>query len=128
MRSLLSTSEFDFRFACGYTKNPQQIQLSEKDNFIRSIWLHYVLFQPLAEIDQLRKGLLDTLQVRLLAITHGSKFRLLLAHSTVFDITAEYLQETFAIQYADNGSNKRTQEEAIIMHWTEYLDECKGKS
>ena len=104
----------------------QNIELAEKESFVRSIWLHYVLFQPLAELDQFRSGLLDTLQLELLSITHGEKLQSLLAQSTAFDVTAEYLQESFIALYSDNGSNDRTLEEAIVMHWVDYLDECKG--
>ena len=127
MKALLSSSEFDFRFSCGSTRNVQQIQVQEKEDFIRSIWLHYVLFQPLGELDQLRQGLLDTLQVRVLSLSHGTKLRSLLAYSKVFEVTTDYLQEAFVIDYSPNGSNKRTSEEAIVLHWMEYLEECKGQ-
>ena len=45
---------------------------------------------------------------------------------SLFDITLEYLQDAFIIQYSLNGSNNRTKEEAIVMHWFEYIYNCKG--
>ena len=42
----------------------------------------------------------------------------------IFDIlyvTVSYLQDSFAIQYSDNGSNNRTKEEAVIFHWTSQI-------
>lgn len=127
LRLLLSDKEFDFRFACGYTKPTQQIELSDKKEFIRSIWLHHVLFGPHAELEQLRKGFQETLQVQLLVCIHGDEVRALLASSTLFDVTVKYLQDSFVIQYSDNGSNDRTKEEAVMLFWFEYISNCKGE-
>lgn len=117
---------FDFRFTCGYTKPTHLVELKDKDDFAYSIWLYNVLFSPYAELEQLQKGFQETLQLQLLVCIHGQEVRALLAYSTMFDVTVEYLQEAFAIQFSDNGSNKRTKEEAIIFHWLEYISDCKG--
>ena len=93
MKTLLSSPEFDFRFSNGFTRNVQQMQIKERENFIQAIWLPYVLFQPLGELDQLRQGLLDTLQVRVLSITYGKELRSPLIHSKIFEVTIDYLQE-----------------------------------
>ena len=117
----------DFRFQSGYTKPAHNIELKDKDNFVRSIWLHHVLFQPYAELDQLRKGFQETLQLHLLACIHSEELRALLAYSTMFNVSVEYLQDMFVIQYSDNGSNNRTKEEAVVLFWFEYITNCKGK-
>lgn len=126
LRSLLSEDTFDFRFTCGYNKPTQQIELRDKYDLSRSIWLHHVLYNPHAEMEQLRKGFHETLRVHILICLHENEIRALLACSTVFDVTVSYLQESFAIQYSDNGSNNRTKEEAIIFHWLEYISNCNG--
>ena len=43
----------------------------------------------------------------------------------MFEVTVVCLQDAFAIEYSDNGSNHRTKE-AIVMHWFEYISNCKG--
>lgn len=48
--------------------------------------------------------------------------------STVFDITTEYLCDSFVVYYSDNGSNNRTKEEATVFHWYEYVPECDNVS
>lgn len=48
--------------------------------------------------------------------------------STTFDVTPEYILDCFMIRYSDQGSNGRTREEAIIMHWTDYVMECEDVS
>ena len=125
-QSLLSDNAFHFRFACGYTKPTHQIQLNDKEEFAHSIWLHHVLFRPCAELEQLWKGFQETLQIQLLVCVPGEEVRALLSYSTLFNVTLGYLQDAFAIQYSDNGSNKRTQEEAIEFHWFEYISNCEG--
>ena len=43
---------------------------TDQDEFIRAVWLHYVLFQPYAEMQQFQQGLKDTLQLDLLFTLH----------------------------------------------------------
>ena len=87
LRSVITDKAFHFRFACGYTKPTHTIELKDKDEITNSIWLHHVLFQPYAELEQLRKGFQETLQVQLLVCLHGEEIRALLAFSTVFDVS-----------------------------------------
>ena len=47
--------------------------------------------------------------------TYAEVARGLLAASTAFNVTADYFCNAFVIQYSDNGSNKRTKEEVIII-------------
>ena len=119
---------FDFRFSCGYTKPTTLITLDDKEDLVRSIWLHFVLFQPHAELEQLRKGLYQTLRFELLVRSHPNEVWGVLAASTVFDVTPKYLCDSFAVQYSDNGSNNRTKEEAIVFYWYEYVLECDNVS
>ena len=106
LHSLLNDSAFDFRFTCGYS--------------------NYVLFSPHAELEQLRTGFLETLQVERLLCLHDDKMRALLAYSPLFDVTVEYLLDAFVIRYSLDKSNNRTKEEAISIHWFEYISNCKG--
>ena len=60
LQLLLSEATFDFRFTCGYNKPTQQIELKDKHDLSRSIWLHHVLYNPHAELEQLRKSFRET--------------------------------------------------------------------
>ena len=103
---------YNFRYACGYCKPIQQIN---KKEFLNAVWLHYVFFQPHAELVQLKSGFWETLQVELLACMHGKEIRAYLACSPAFNVSVKCLQEMFAIRYSDNGTNDRTKEEAVII-------------
>ena len=56
--------------------------------------------------------------------TYAEKAWGLLAASTAFNVTTDYLCDAFVIQYSDNGSNNRTKEEAIIFMWYDYITDC----
>ena len=124
LQALLKDHEFNFLYQCGYTKPIDSIKLSEKDQLIRCVWLHHVLFQPHAELDQLRKGLYNTLQFDHLVHSHAKEVWGLFAASDVFDVTPKYLCDEFAIQYSPNGSNTRTSEQAVVMLWFDYVTDC----
>ena len=101
--------------------------LADKDEFIRAIWLHHVFFLPHAELEQLCKGFRDTLQVELLACLHGELLHSVLAATQAFDPTSKHLIDELIISYSDDGSNNRTKEEAIMLNWSEYVNECEEK-
>ena len=121
-RTLLNADNFGFQFSCGYTKPTTLLTLDDQEDLVRSIWLHFVLFQPHAELEQLWKGLYQTLRFELLVCSHPNEVWGVLAASTVFVVTPEYLCDSFVVQYSDNGSNNRTKEEAIL--WILWIWSC----
>ena len=40
----IQKEEFDFRFNCGYSKPTATMDISDKDEFVKAIWLHHVFF------------------------------------------------------------------------------------
>ena len=41
-------------------------------------------------------------------------------------LSTSFMQEIFLMQYSPDGSNSRTHEEAVIMNWFNYLQDCVG--
>ncbi len=126
LRSLLATDDFNFLFYYGYSKSTVNAMLEDKEDIIRSVWLHFVFFHPHAELEQLRKGFRESLQVELLICQYSDEAWRLLASSSSFDITVDHIADSFAVAYSDNGSNDRTKEEAIVFFWYEYISEVSG--
>ena len=110
--------ELDFRFECGYSKPTNRVELSDKYQIIKSVWLHYIYFLPNVELQQLRRGIHDTLQLGLLVCSNSSTLLSLLMASSAFEVSSDYLLDSFIIKYSEQGSNRRTVEEAIIVNWT----------
>ena len=61
VKLVVSNDLSDVLFECGYNKPLTNIQLSHREEIVKVVWLHYVFFRPHAELDQLRKGFLETL-------------------------------------------------------------------
>ena len=119
--------KLDIRFECGYPKPTCQLELSDSEKLIKALWLHYTFFLPHAELEQLHRGLRDTLQLDALICNYPCEIRSLLVASPNFNVTPDYLLDAFSIEYSEQGNNKRTAEEAIILYWTEYVMESAGE-
>ena len=124
---LLKREEFDFRFQCGYQKPMPSVTLEDKEMLIRCVWLHFVLYSPLAELKQLQKGLLEILQFKHLVDNYTKEVWGLLAASNMYEITSKFLCDSFVVQYSFNGSNNRIQEESIVFSWYEYISDCADR-
>lgn len=66
----------------------------------------------------------QTLQFEVLLVKYSREMWGILAASTLFDITAKILIDSFVVHYSPAGSNMRTKEEAIVYFWSEYVTEC----
>ena len=124
MQSLLSKDEFSFRLQCGYSKPVAHVTLDDRQEVVRNVWLHFVLFHIHAELEQLRNGLRDTLQFELLIISYPSEVWGLFASSDAFNVTSNYLCDSFVIHYSPSGSNNCTKEETIVFYWNQYVFDC----
>ena len=113
--------ECSFRFECGYNKPSTIISLEDKEEMVHYIWLHHVLFHPHAALEQFKRGLLETHQFQHLVKSYPKEVWGLLASSTAFNVTPQYLCDAFAVQYSINGSNNRTKEEAVVFMWYDYI-------
>ena len=122
-------SDVDFIYSSGFTKPISKITIDDRDQLIRTMWLHYTIYHPHAELEQLRIGLCDTLDVGTLVVTHPRCMWSLLASKGLhLAVTCDdYLIDSFVINFSCQGSNSRILEESIIFKWFEYITECEGK-
>lgn len=98
--------------------------MNDKDDLVRCVWLHHVHFQIHAELEQLHKGVYQTLQFELLTISYLDAVWGMFAASDNFRVTPAFLCDSFSVQYSHNGSNNLTKEETIVLHWNEYIYNC----
>lgn len=126
----IKDEKYDFRFNCGHIKPTTAMSIDDKAEFIRSIWLHHIFFMPHAELEQMRKGFRETLQIELLVCLHGELIHSVLASTKAFDPTPKHLIDEVVVTYSPERPNKRTQEEAVMLFWSDCVCECEveGKS
>ena len=60
-QAMVGSSEFDFRFDCGYFKASSHVKLVDRPELVRAIALHYLVLRNHSEIEQIRNGLMETL-------------------------------------------------------------------
>lgn len=121
-------NDLDMRFDCGFGKPTNKLELSDKDPLIKAIWLHYVHFLPLSELQQLRKGLRETLQLEVLCCVHSDMMFTFLVGSSNFSVTPQFLLDSFVVLYSEHGTNRRTMEESVMLHWHDYVIDNESKS
>lgn len=120
-------SEMSFRYECGYQKPTDAMTLSDKHTLIKAVWLYHVFKKINAELSQLQKGMRETLKMDSFAATYPRKLLLCLVSSTLFNVTPPFFLDTVIVKYSLAGSNSRTAEEAVILHWNDYILACAGK-
>ena len=64
--------------------------------------------------------------MELLICLYPDEVRSLLCACSVFNVTAAFLLDSFVTHYSENGTNKRTLEEAVMLNWSEYVTDCSG--
>ena len=85
-----------------------------------------LLFRVHGELQQLRNGLLGTLHLEHLCEAHPNLLWSLLVADKK-RLTAASFQEMFLVCYSAQGSNDRMAEEAIVMSFYDYLQDCEGE-
>ena len=83
----------------------------------------YFLGVPHAELVQLSKGIRETLQLEMIISTHPKEVYGFLVALSSFDVTADFL---IVIHCSEQGHNKRTYKESIMLEWCDYVMECAG--
>ena len=114
--------ESDFRFEAGYTK--PFVTLADKEEFLRSIALHYTLLISLSELNQFTDGL-KTCSILHLLRENPDMFRSLLEVSNA-KLTAEDIDSVFVPQFSPVGSNKLTIEQNIIFTFNQFLEDVEN--
>ncbi len=89
LQQVFRTNDFDFLFTSGYAKPTCQVTLQDKDQLVKDVWLHNVLFHPRSELEQLKKSIVDTLEMNCLITMYRDSIWGLLASSSSFDVTPD---------------------------------------
>ena len=114
--------ESGFRFEAGYTK--PFVTMSDKDEFLRCIALHYTVLVPLSELNQFVDGL-KTCNILQLVREDPDMFRSLFEVSNT-KLTAEDIDSIFDPQFSPVGSNKFSIEQKIIFNFNQYLEDVEN--
>lgn len=117
----MSSEEYEYRYYCGVNKPASCFKFSQKQQVLDAMCLHYSVLVSLAELEQMRRGL-SIQHFNTLMESFPRQMREAFCPQ-VHEITSEQLQDMFTPLFSTVGSNKRKQEEAIVMMWFRYLQQ-----
>ena len=121
---MVRSSDYEFFVECGITKPVVKMNPADKETLVSAVCLHYAILGSLAELEQLKRGL-QAVRFGSLMEGHASLFKQLFLPCNK-QVTADFIQDLFHVEYSDPGSNNRVKEEAIMMNWVSYLQELEG--
>ena len=118
----MSEDDYDFRFACGYTKPVANLTTSNIDEIVLCLALHLIIYSNKAELDQICEGLklgglfwtedeANSLK-RLFVPTSGT-------------LTARAVHMLFSPILSEPGSNRRDVEKEMLLHWNYFLSDVE---
>ena len=120
MRALLDSDEYDFRLDIGCGVLSSTVDLSDRDTIVQSLANYYVVVKVKAQLDQLVEGL-DTLGVFDLVRANPRRGRELFVYATPQAMTADDVINMFTPKLYPQGSNRREDEEAVVMLWVNFI-------
>ena len=121
---MLDSDELSCRFDCGVNKPSVAYHITDKQSILHLFCLHFVILQRKAEIDQLMEGLNDLGFLQFLKMHPGPARSLLVSGRQ--KLTAASLEQLFLVRFSEPGSNRRCEEERVMMMWLEYLQDVEG--
>lgn len=126
LQALMSSPSFDFRFNCGIGDAASTFRLSDKSKIVNAMVLHFTILSTITELEQMKQGLkvlkLDQLMQRYPEIMKQAFQPPLSLECS--DIETLYGQE--CAELANEGTEKRSKQEAILRAFTVYIRGLKG--
>ncbi len=125
LRKLID-EKFSFRFDCGVFQPTSQLKLRDKEHIIASISMHFCVYSCKVELDEMRRGLLS---LNFIGAMNGnpSLKALFKFNAEAQTLTAEEVEKLFVPLFSPQGSNKRSKEEQVMMHFLEFLQDLEGE-
>ncbi|XP_033725068.1 uncharacterized protein LOC117315040 [Pecten maximus] len=124
MRKILD-EKLELRFSLGVDKPTFLLDIADKEDLVKDIYLSFVIHRTSASISQFADGMevlgLMTLMRRYTAL------RDLLVYNNRFEITPKRFKEACTFNFCENGSNRRPVEERLAKRFLEYVDEIYRK-
>lgn len=125
LRCLLDSEEFEFRFDAGLAMPTSSISISDKKQIAMSMAMHFLVYKTKAEMDQLREGL-KSLGILDLMHRYPTQMKPLFLATGKPVLSASLVLAMFDVHWSLPGSNRREDEEAVILGWNEYVRDLEG--
>ena len=124
MKTVLDDDAFDFRFELGISQQPST--LSDRDCIVQFFAKHFTVVRVKAQLDQMIDGLKALGIYDLIKANPRSMHKLFTSKPA--PITLDVVINLFQTRFSPEGSNRREDEEQVVMFWVHFLEmiECKS--
>lgn len=101
------------------------VTIADKHAIVNDLSIHCVVYYWKAALDQLKSGL-GTLGILQLMQKYPTLMKPLFLDSAQKAMKVSDVLDLFSVEWSPSGSNQREEEEAVILQWTEYVQEIEG--
>ena len=122
---MLDSDKFAFRFDIGVNNLTSNLTLADRDRIVQSIANYFTVIRVKAQIDQLSDGLKALGVLDIMKGNPHSMRELFLAKPK--PITADGMINLFEVRFSPVGSNRREDEEAVVLQWIHLIQLIDGK-
>ena len=126
LHHLLESEEYDFHYNLWVTEQVHKVCLEERDAICTHMVNHFSIYHDKGELDQILCRLSETLGV-LDLIRSEPNMRCLLVLSEKAPLSANVIFDMFVPVYFPQGSNRRKQEEFLVMKSFHFLQCIEGQ-
>ena len=109
----MDSEEFSFRFDVGVSDLSTRLKFTDRERIVQSLATYFVIVRAKASIDQIAEGL-STLGVLEMMRANPHTMRKLFLHRPV--LNADYMLDLFKPRLSAPGTNRREDEEQLIMY------------
>lgn len=124
LQTKLVDEDYEFIMECGFMKPVSKISLGDVPEIVRTVCIEFVVNRSTQETNQFLNGF-ETLNVGSLIKRHPAAMKQLLTYVPC-QVTARELMDLLVPMYSPRGSNRREEEECIILNWNDYLQDLEG--
>ncbi|XP_044175097.1 G2/M phase-specific E3 ubiquitin-protein ligase-like isoform X2 [Acropora millepora] len=97
-----------------------------KDAIVKDVCQFYIIDRVRSAIEDFKAGL-QTLGILNLIEKYPNTMAQVFCSSSLLKLTASRMDSLFVPELAEEGANVRPQQELIIMHWRDYLQDCEER-
>ena len=120
----MDSEEFSFRFDVGVSDPSKKLKFTDRERIVQSLATYFIIVKAKASIDQMVDGL-SALGVLDMIRANPRAMRKLLVNRRPI-VNADYLLNLFKPRLSAPGSNKREEEEQLVMYWVHFIEMIGG--
>ena len=119
----MDSEEFSFRFDIGVSDPSTRLKFTDREQIVQSLAMYFVIVRSKASIDQMADGL-SALGVLDMMRANPQAMRKLFLHRPILSV--DYLLNHFKPRLSAPGTNRREDEEQLMMYWVNFLEMIEG--